>query len=100
MRPIKTPRCSEIRDHLHGFRTKRALLPTGALLLIRSVGSSFDQVDPTQLIDRDSSRSQTVSRNQLLAPGKALRAIKRAQKDIVDGHLESAQKDHSHERCG
>ncbi len=93
MRSIKTPRCSEKRDHLHAFRTNRVLPPMGALLLICSVGSSFAQIDPAQLINRDSSRPQTVSKNQLLVPDKALRAIERAQKDIVGGHLESAQKE-------
>ena len=65
----------------------------GALLLICSVGSSFAQTDPTQFIDRDSSRPQTVSKNQLLAPDKALRAMERARKDIIHGRLESAQKE-------
>jgi len=93
MRPGKTARPSLIRDHIHALRTKRVLLPMGALLLICSVGPSFGQIDTAQLIDRNSSGSLTISRNQLLAPGKAVRAIQRARKDIVDGHLESAQKE-------
>jgi tetratricopeptide (TPR) repeat protein len=63
----------------------------GALLLILSPGSLFAQINPAQLIDRNSTGSQTVSRNQLLAPVKAVRAIERANKHIRDGHLQSAQ---------
>jgi len=93
MRTINTVRCSLIRDHMDASRTKRVLLPLGALLLICSVGSSFGQIDSAQLIDRNLSKPQTVSRNQLLAPGKALRAVKRAYKDIAAGHFEAAQKE-------
>jgi tetratricopeptide (TPR) repeat protein len=65
----------------------------GVLFLICSADSLFSQIDPAQLIDRSRSRPPTVSRNQLLAPGKALRAIERARKDVISGHLESAQKE-------
>jgi tetratricopeptide (TPR) repeat protein len=93
MRPIKTPRRSETRDLLHASRAKRLLLPVTALLLISSVRSSFGQIDPTPLLDRSSPRAQTVSKNQLLAPSKAMRAVERARKEIIDGQLESARKD-------
>jgi tetratricopeptide (TPR) repeat protein len=65
----------------------------GALLLICSAKTLFAQIDPGLFIDRDPSSLATVSRNQLLAPGKALQAIKRARADVVGGHLESAQKE-------
>jgi tetratricopeptide (TPR) repeat protein len=65
----------------------------GALLVFFSVSSSFCQVAPSQLVDRSSSGVDTVSRNQLLAPAKAIRAIERAHKDIIGGHLESAEKE-------
>jgi hypothetical protein len=63
-----------------------------ALLLILSAESSLVQIDLSQAIHRNSLGPQTVLRNQLLAPVKAVRAIQRAQKDIVGGHLEFAQK--------
>lgn len=93
MRPIKTARYSEFADRIFALRATRVLLAMEALLLICSVGCSFAQIDASHLIDRSSSSPQTVSRNQLLAPRKAWRAIERAHKDIVDGHLESAEKE-------
>ena len=93
MKLIKTARCSEIRDRLYAFRTTTVLLPLGALLVTCSAGSLFAQINPVQLMDRNSSSPQIVSRNQLLAPVKASRAIDRAHKDILDGHLDSAQKE-------
>src|SRR5450432_2560864 len=85
--------CFKSNNHLHAFRTKRAFLLIGSSLLICPVVSSFAQTDPAQFIGRNSSRPQTVSRNQLLAPAKALRALERARKDINQGRLESAQKE-------
>jgi tetratricopeptide (TPR) repeat protein len=64
-----------------------------ALLLILSVESLFAQIDPAQFINRSSSGPQTISRNQLLAPGKAWHAIERAQKELVAGHLDMAKTD-------
>ena len=93
MKTIKTALCAMIADHIHALRTKTALLPIGAALLIFSTASSFAQIDSTQLIGRGSSGPQTVSRNQLLAPGKAIRAIERARKEIIEGKLDSAQKE-------
>ena len=93
MRPIERTRLAEIRDHVQVFRARRILLLAGALLLICPSGSLFAQIDPTQFIDRSSSRPQTVSRNQLLAPDKAVRAVDRAQKDLLGGRVEAAQKE-------
>jgi len=77
----------------HASRTRRVLLPMAALLLIPSVESLFAQIDPAQLINRSSSGPQTISRNQLLAPGKAWHAIERAQKELVAGHPDMAQRE-------
>ena len=93
MRPIQTSRFSQVRNDPQVFRTRSALLTMGTLLLICSVGSLSAQIDPGQFTDRNSSEPQTVSRNQLLAPAKAVRAIQRAHRDIGGGHLESAQKE-------
>ena len=82
---------SGFRDH--ASRTRRVLLPMAALLLIPSVESSFAQIDPAQFINRSSSGPQTISRNQLLAPGKAWHAIERAQKELVAGHPDMAQRE-------
>ena len=81
---------SKVSDHL---RAKRILLPIGALLLICSACPLSAQIDSALLVDRKSSRAPTVSRNQLLAPAKAVRAIQRARKDILDGHIDSAEQE-------
>ena len=93
MRPIEPIRVLKVVEHIAPFRTWRMLLPMGILLMICSAESLFSQVNPGQLIDRNSSSSATVSKNQLLAPGKALQAIKRARAEVVGGHLDSAQKE-------
>jgi len=93
MRPVKTACPLVTRNHTKGVRTTRALLPLGALLLIFSAGLSFAQIDPAQLVDQGSPGPQTVSRNQLLAPSKAKRAITRARKEIIKGNLDLAQKE-------
>ncbi len=93
MRPIEPIRVLRVVDHIASFRTRRMLLPMGVLLIICSARTLFSQIDPGQFIDRNSSSSATVSKNQLLAPGKALRAIKRARAEVVGGHLDSAQKE-------
>jgi tetratricopeptide (TPR) repeat protein len=93
MRPIEPARVSNVVDHVTSFRAGRVLLPMGALLLICTAETLFAQIDPGQFIDRNSSSLATVSKNQLLAPGKALQAIKRARAEVVGGHLDSAQKD-------
>jgi tetratricopeptide (TPR) repeat protein len=77
----------------HASWTRRVLRPMAALLLILSVESLFAQIDPAQFINRSSSGPQTISRNQLLAPGKAWHAIERAQKEMVAGHLDMAKTD-------
>jgi tetratricopeptide (TPR) repeat protein len=93
MWPIKTARSSHIRDRISAFRTMRLLLAMRALLFVFWAASAFAQMDPPQFIGRNPSGTQTVSRNQLLAPGKAVRAIQRAQKYIVGGQLQSARKE-------
>ena len=93
MSPIEPARVSKVVGRAPFFRIKRILLPMGALLLSCSTETLFAQVNPGRLIDRSSSSMATVSKNQLLAPSKALRAINRARADIVDGHLESAQRE-------
>ena len=93
MRQIEEARAWELSDCVPAFQTKGILLPIGALLLVCSAWPSSAQTDSAHLIVRNSSGAPTVSRNQLLAPDKAVRAIQRARKDIVDGQLESAQKE-------
>ena len=93
MRTMKTGRASDTRDRKQPYRTRSVLQFTGALLVILSAVSSHAQMVPAQMIDRNSSRPPTVSRNQLLAPGKAQRAIERARKEILGGHFDSAQKE-------
>ena len=65
---------------------------------IKTAGSAtrdriLAQTDLSQVIDRNSSGPQTVSRDLLLAPIKTVRAIQRAHKDVAGGHRESAQKE-------
>lgn len=93
MRLFQTSRSSDARNDQHVFRSRSILLPAGTLLLICSAGSLFAQMNPGQFTKRNSWGPQTVSKNQLLAPPKAVRAIQRAQKDMGGGHLESAQKE-------
>jgi len=93
MRLIKISLHPEFGDQECPFRPERVFLLIGALVLIFSVGSSSAQIDPTQFIDRSSSGPQTISRNQLLAPGKAWHAIERAQKELVAGHPDMAQRE-------
>lgn len=93
MMPFELARVSRAADQAVSFRTRRLFPTLGAFLLICSAWSSSAQIDPAQLIDRNSSKAPTVSRNQLLAPAKAARAIQRARKDIVDGHIDSAQQE-------
>jgi len=84
MRPIEPARVSKVVDHVPSFRTRRVLLPMGALLMICSAETLFAQIDPGQFIDRNSSSLATVPKNQLLAPGKALQSIKRARADVAE----------------
>jgi tetratricopeptide (TPR) repeat protein len=81
-----------IGHDIHGFPIRRVLLPVSAAFLIFSA-FSIAQSDPTQFIDLGSSGPQTISRNQLLVPGKAIRAIERARKEIIQGELDSAQRE-------
>lgn len=83
----------EKRDSVIFSWNTRLLLSVVAVILVFSVESAFAQIDPTRLIDRSSSGSYLVSKNQLLTPGKAVQAAERAHKDIMGGHLESAQKE-------
>jgi hypothetical protein len=84
MRPNKTAHCSVVCDDIMSLRTQRALPPMGASLLILSAGPLFAQIDATQFVARNSSRPQTVSKNQLSAPGKALRAIGALETDDTE----------------
>jgi tetratricopeptide (TPR) repeat protein len=93
MRPIEPARVSKVVDHAGSFRIRRVILPIGALLLICPAETLFAQTDPGQFIERNSSRLAIVSKNQLLAPEKALRAIQRAHAEIASGHIEAAEKD-------
>lgn len=93
MRAISPSTSSAKRGHVHVSRTIKALLPLAALTVACSVESAFAQIDSTQLVDRGSAGSYLVSRNQLLAPAKALRAAERAQKEFLSGHMDSAQKE-------
>ncbi len=90
---VKTLHRSGIGNQTYPRRAMRVLLSMGSFLLILPSGSSFAQINHAQSIERNSSILPTVSMNQLLAPAKALRAVERAHKDIVAGHLESAQKE-------
>ena len=80
MKPIRTARHFEI-------------LCLGAILWFLPASPSFAQGDLAQFLKRNPSTPATVSKNQLLAPAKAMRALERARKEIHDGHLESAQKE-------
>jgi tetratricopeptide (TPR) repeat protein len=80
MKPIKTARHSGI-------------LCMGALLWFFPIGASLAQVEASPIMNRSSSAPGTVSKNQLLAPSAAVRAVDRARKDIQEGHLESAEKE-------
>lgn len=74
------------------FLAARLLLPVAVVILVCSAPSAFAQFDSTKLVDPGPSGSYLVSKNQLLAPDKAVRATERAHKDMMSGHLESAQK--------
>ncbi len=93
MMPVALTRISRAADESFSIRTRRLFLPLGALLLICSAETLLSQIDHGQLTGRNSSSLAIVSKNQLLAPEKALRAIKRAQAEISGGHIEQAEKD-------
>jgi tetratricopeptide (TPR) repeat protein len=80
MKPIKTA-------------SHPGILCMGAMLWLSSTGASFAQIELSPTLNRGSSSSATVSKNQLLAPSTAVRAVDRARKDLHDGHLESAEKE-------
>jgi tetratricopeptide (TPR) repeat protein len=90
---MKVVSCCVARDRIRALQTKRILAQVGALFFIFSACPSFAQLDPGQFIDRKSSGPQTVSRNELLAPAKAVRAIERAKRAMINGHFGAARKD-------
>ncbi len=63
------------------------------MFLIFSVQNSYGQIPSTQSGIGPLSRVYSVSRNELLAPEKAARALDRAHKDILRGHRELAEKE-------
>jgi len=93
MRVIRTSSSSGTRNHVHASWITRLLLAATALLLACSIRPLFGQVDLTQLQDQSTPRVSTVSKNQLLAPDKALRAMERARKYVLAQRMELALKE-------
>lgn len=93
MKVVRLSSVSRTRDHVHASWFTRLLLPMTAFLLICSVRSSIGQINTTQWPGRSAGKLPTVSKNQLQAPDKALHALERAQKYVLDGQLESAKKE-------
>jgi tetratricopeptide (TPR) repeat protein len=93
MAAINTFTSSERPDLVNVFWRIRLLLFVGAVILLYSAQSTQAQTDSTKLLDPSLGVPQVVSRNQLLAPGKALRFVQRAHDDIMNGHFDSALKE-------
>ena len=65
----------------------------GTALLIGAVECAYCQVDFVELPTHLSSTQGVISKNQLLIPEKAQKAMDRAQVDFLQGRYESAQRD-------
>jgi tetratricopeptide (TPR) repeat protein len=75
-----------------GIRITRLTSLFGAALLAWAAETAWCQVGSTQSLVQNSSAQPIVSKNQLLTPEKAQRAMDRAQADFLNGRYESAQK--------
>jgi tetratricopeptide (TPR) repeat protein len=80
-------------ERLTGANTQAVPSPPRPIPAKTTALRSFGQMAPLQMADGSSSRMNTISRNELLAPGKATQAIERARKEILSGHPESAEKE-------
>lgn len=65
----------------------------GAALLAFAVQSAYCQVDLNSFSDQNSPAQRLVSKNQLLTPAKAQKALNRAYKHFSQRRFESAQQD-------
>ena len=74
-------------------RLKRISHLLGAALLVFAAGVAYPQIDSTTLPDGHSPAQQVISKNQLLTPEKARKAMDRAREQFFHGRYESAQRE-------
>lgn len=74
-------------------RAKRICHLLGAALLAFVVQSAYSQIDSTSFPDQKSPVQELVSKNQLLTPEKAQKAMDRAREHFLHGRYETAQKE-------
>ena len=75
------------------IRIKSTISLLGMLFLAGSIETAFAQIDPSRSLLYSGHGQQTVSKNQLLTPSKALKAADRARGDFLRGKFDSAQKE-------
>jgi tetratricopeptide (TPR) repeat protein len=80
------------RNYVLDSRVKRVCHLFGAALWVFAVQSAYSQIDLTPF-QQNSPAQQVVSRNQLLTPEKAQKALDRAHEHFLHGRYDSAQKD-------
>ena len=93
MNVAKWSRAREMRKRIIGTGIKTTVLFGTAALLVGVIECAYCQVDSVELSGHLSPTQRVVSKNQLLMPEKAQKAMSRAQVDYLHGHYESAQRD-------
>ncbi len=83
-------RFAELQNSILDARITRMIPFLGAALLVAAAGCANCQADSFSL---SPSAQGIISRNQLLTPEKAQKALDRARSDFLHRHYESAQKD-------
>ena len=84
---------SGARNCLLSFQGKRICHLLGAALMVLAMQPAHSQVDSNSFPVQNSPAEQLVSKNQLLAPEKAQKAMARASEHFLHGRYESAQKE-------
>ena len=84
---------SGARDSALSSRGKRICHLLSAALLVLAMQPAYSQIDSNSFPVQNSPAQQLVSKNQLLAPEKAQKAMARAREHFLHGHYESAQKE-------
>ena len=81
------------RNYVLNSRVKRICHLLEAALLVFAVQSAYSQIDSTSIPDQNSRAQQVVSKNQLLTPEKAQKAMDRAYDHFLRGRYASAQRE-------
>jgi tetratricopeptide (TPR) repeat protein len=84
---------SGARHYLLNSRVKGICHLLGAAVTVFALQSAYSQMDATSFPDQNSLAQQVVSKNQLLTPDKAQKAMDRAYEHFLRGRYASAQKE-------